>query len=69
MSRDLYELKTSTIYTSYLGDILGNITPRTGFKSRLYTFLAMATNPSSSRACMREDRAICADCKREIKNH
>jgi hypothetical protein len=69
MSRNLYELKTSTIYTSHSGDILGNITPRTGFESRLYTFLAMATNFSSSRACMREERAICADCKREIKKH
>jgi len=69
MSRNLYELKTSTTFTSYLGVILGNITPRTGFKSRLYTFLAMATNPSSFRACMRDERAICTDCKREIKKH
>jgi hypothetical protein len=69
MSRTFYELKTSNIYTSYLGVVLGNITPRTGFKSRLYTFLAMATNSSSFRAFMRAERAICADCKREINKH
>jgi len=69
MSRTLYELKTSTICTSYLGVILGNMTPRTGFELRVRTFLAMATDPSSCKACMSEDRAICTDCKREIKKH
>jgi len=69
MSRTLYELKTSSVYTSYLGVVLGNITPRTGFKSRLYTFLAMATSSSSFRAFMRAERVICTDCKREIKKH
>jgi hypothetical protein len=69
MFMTLYKLKTSSIYTSYLDDILGNITPRTGFELRLYTLLAMATNPSFFNACIRDERAISADCKRQMKKH
>jgi hypothetical protein len=61
-------MKTYRRHTSY-SNILGNRTPRTSLVLFRYTFLAMATNPSSSMACIREERATSADCKRQIKKY
>jgi hypothetical protein len=62
-------MQTYRSHTSYLEDILGNRTPRTGVALSRYTFLAMATNPCSSKACMREERATSADCERKMKKY
>jgi hypothetical protein len=63
-----YGTKIPRSHTSYFDDILGKRAPRTGVALARYTFLAIATKPSSFKACMSEERATSANLKDEQRN-